>query len=59
MRLMKNKKFDCVEMMHLGAEHIDKQIKGMTIEEELKYWQQQTAELRKIKREKEKMRKAS
>jgi hypothetical protein len=31
---MKIKKFDCVEMMHRGAEEVRKKLHGMTKEEE-------------------------
>jgi len=56
---MKKKTFDCVEMMHKGAERIRQEVEGMTIEEELEYWRQQTEALRQMKREAEDMRKAS
>ena len=56
---MKNKKFDCVEMMHRGAEHVRKQVHGMTLEEEVAYWRKRTNDLRKLKREMTKLRKAS
>lgn len=57
---MKKKTFDCVEMMHKGAERVRQQVEGMTIEEEAAYWQQQTEALRQLKREAEnKARKAS
>jgi hypothetical protein len=45
-----NKKFDCVEMMHQGAERIRRETDGMTIEQEVAYWKKRTAELRKLKR---------
>jgi hypothetical protein len=50
---MKKKTFDCVEMMHKGAERVRRQVEGMTIEEELAYWRQQTDALRQLKREAE------
>ena len=44
---MKRKKtFDCVEMKHRGAEEVQKTLAGMTLEEELAYWQSGTEELR-------------
>lgn len=44
---MKTKKiFDCVEMKHRGAEEVQKTLAGMTLEEELAYWQSGTEELR-------------
>lgn len=57
---MKKKTFDCVEMMHKGAERVRRQVEGLSIEEELAYWRQQTEALRQMKRESEdKVRKAS
>ena len=57
---MKKTTFDCVEMMHQGAESVRRQIEGMTMEEELAYWRRQTDALRELKREgEEKIRKAS
>jgi hypothetical protein len=43
------KTFDCVEMMHQGAEQVRKQVEGMTLEEELIFWRAQTEALRKSK----------
>lgn len=37
---MKTKKFDCVEMKRNGAELVQKEIAGMSVAEELKYWQE-------------------
>ena len=56
---MKTKRFDCVEMMHRGAALVRKRLKGMTLEEEAAFWRRQTEELRQLKREAEKVRKAS
>jgi hypothetical protein len=57
---MKKKAFDCVEMMHEGAEYVRHQVEGMTLEEEAEYWRQQTEALRAMKREaEEQVRKAS
>ena len=57
---MKKKTFDCVEMMHKGAERVRQQVEGMTMEEELAYWRRQTEALRLLKREVEaEIRKAS
>lgn len=53
---MKTKKFDCVEMMHRGAELVREKTKDMTLEEQIAYWQQQTDELRRLKQEIEKER---
>ena len=43
---MKPKKFDCVEMMHEGAEKVRKQTGGMTREGELTFWRQRSRNLR-------------
>lgn len=43
---MKAKKFDCVEMMHRGAEEIRKKIRGMTKKEEIAFWRQRSKKLR-------------
>lgn len=57
---MKKKTFDSVEMMHKGADRVRQQLEGLTLEEELSYWRQQTDALRQLKREAEdKIRKAS
>ena len=40
-----NKEFDCVRMKHKGAELVKKQIRGMSKEEELKFWQGRTKNL--------------
>ena len=41
------KTFDCVEMMHRGAEQVQARLRGMTREERVDYWRQRTEELRK------------
>ena len=56
---MKTKKFDCVEMMHRGAERVRERTVGMTLEQELGYWRERTAELRKMQRDAKRSRKAS
>lgn len=38
MTKIKKKKFDCVEMKKKGAAYIYKQVKRMSLKEELKYW---------------------
>lgn len=43
---MMDKPFDCVEMKRRGAEDVQRRIAGMTREEELKFWRQQTDKLR-------------
>lgn len=42
-----NKKFDCVKMKRKGAEILQKKLSGLTLEEELKFWQERTSELKK------------
>jgi hypothetical protein len=37
---MKTKKFDCIEMKRQGAENVQKKTAGMSMEEELEYWQE-------------------
>ena len=39
---MKAKTFDCVEMKHRGAEKVREQVKGMTLEQELEFWQERS-----------------
>jgi len=56
---MKTKKFDCVEMMHRGAELVRQRTEGMTLEQEVAYWQERTQELRKMQRAAKRTRKAS
>ena len=47
---MRKKTFDCVEMKHRGAERVMKRLEGKTLEEQLKYWQRGTEELRKLQK---------
>lgn len=56
---MKKRTFDCVEMMHKGAEYVRRQVEGMTLEEEADYWRKQTEEVKRRQRELKKQRKAS
>ncbi len=44
---MIKKEFDCVEMKRKGAEILQKKLVGLTLEEELKFWQERTKELKK------------
>jgi hypothetical protein len=46
------KTFDCVEMERRGAERVAKLLDGKTLEEQLKFWQRGTKELRKLQRTK-------
>ena len=41
-----NKKFDCVEMKHQGAEILFEKLAILSPEEELAFWQKRTKELR-------------
>ena len=43
---MKTKTFDCVQMKRQGAEQVMKQLEGMTLSEQLTYWQKGTEELK-------------
>lgn len=42
---MKTKTFDCVEMKRHGAEMVRAKLEGMTLEQELEFWQQRMEEL--------------
>ncbi len=42
-----SKEFDCVEMMHQGALRIHEETKGMSMEEELAYWERKNQEIRR------------
>lgn len=42
---MKTKTFDCVEMMHKGAERIHETTRNMSRKAELAYWQARAKEL--------------
>jgi hypothetical protein len=44
-----NKTFDCVDMKHKGAEKIRKKIGNFTQKEELQFWKDMTASLKKRK----------
>lgn len=45
---MKTKTFDCVQMKRLGAEIVREQLEGKSLEQQLKYWQKGTENLRKL-----------
>ena len=47
---MKTKTFDCVEMKRSGAASVQKAIAGMSPQQELQYWRDQTERLRKRQR---------
>jgi hypothetical protein len=44
-------KLDCVTMKHQGAERVREKISGLTLAEELKFWQERSIALRKQKEE--------
>jgi hypothetical protein len=41
-----NKEFDCVEMKRKGAKILQKKLAGLSIEDEVKYWQERTKVLK-------------
>ncbi|MBU0558579.1 MAG: hypothetical protein KKD86_11430 [Bacteroidetes bacterium] len=41
-----NKEFDCVEMKRKGAERLQKKLAGLSIEEELIFWQERNKALK-------------
>lgn len=43
---MKDKPFDCVEMMHRGQAEVKSRLAGLSRQEQLAYWQQRSEELR-------------
>ncbi len=56
---MRKKRFDCVEMQHRGGDAIYEIIKNMTREEEVAYWAERTAALRRKQEELRRQRAAS
>jgi hypothetical protein len=48
---MKPKTFDCVEMKQRGAALVQEKTAGMTPEQELEFWREQTEVLRQQQRE--------
>jgi hypothetical protein len=44
---MKVKAFDCVETQHRGAERIREKTKGLTVREQVAFWKDRSAALRK------------
>lgn len=53
------KTFDSVEMKHRGAQVVQQAIAGMTMQEELEFWQRGTEQLRVRQAEKQAEMKAS
>jgi hypothetical protein len=49
--LRRTKEFDCVEMMHTGAERVREMTKGMTLDQEVEFWRAETARLREWQRQ--------
>lgn len=43
------KTFDCVELQHHGAEKVQAKLAGMTLDEQVAYWERRGKELRKRK----------
>jgi hypothetical protein len=43
---MKAKKFDCVAMMHRGAEEVRKKTRGMKKKEEVTFWRDRSQKLK-------------
>ena len=43
---MKTKTFDCVQMKRRSAEQVIKQLEGMSLAEQLEYWQKGTEDLK-------------
>ncbi len=44
---MKTKTFDCVRMKRRGAELIREKLAGMTVQQQLAFWQERSKALRK------------
>ena len=44
---MKNKSFDCVEMKRIGAEAVYQKVASLSIEQQLEFWRNGSALLRK------------
>jgi hypothetical protein len=49
---VKTKTFGCVEMKRRGAELVQKQLEGKSLDEQLEYWQNGTEELKKLQKRK-------
>jgi hypothetical protein len=45
---MKKKKFDCVEMMHRAGRQIDRELRGLTVEQQIAYWRKKSEEFARI-----------
>ena len=50
---------DCVEMKRKGSQRVYEAVKDMTVEEEVEFWRQRTAEMRQKVEERKRARKAS
>lgn len=53
------KTFDCVEMKHHAAEKVQAKLAGMTLDQQVAYWELRGEELRKQREESLARRKAS
>jgi hypothetical protein len=42
--MTKTKPFDCVEMKRQGQERLHKQLKGMSMEQQIEWWQKRNEE---------------
>lgn len=43
------KTFDCVKLQHEGAKEVQARLAGMTLEEQVAYWEQRGKDLRRRK----------
>ncbi|MCL6098663.1 MAG: hypothetical protein AB1775_10465 [Bacteroidota bacterium] len=54
-----NKEFDCVEMKRKGARILQKKLAGLSLEEELRFWQERNKALKeeqkRLRRRKKRM----
>ena len=53
------KTFDCVEMQHQGAEKVRATLAGMTLDEQVAYWERREKDIRRRKARLLEQRKAS
>jgi len=51
---MKKKRFDCVAMKREGSRRVYEAVQGMTVQQEVEFWKQQTAEFRREVQERKK-----
>ncbi len=48
--MKKTKGFDAIRMKRKGAERVMKQLEGKSLQEQLKYWQKGTEDLKRLQR---------